>query len=553
MMRTPAVRVSRRAVLGLLLGAALGGCSGGAESAIERVAARESAPAYGDTYIDSLLGNVSTLIPNITGDAASHEVGGLLYSGLVTFDRDLNPEGELAQSWVFSDDCRQLTFHLRPNVTWHDGKPFVADDVVFTWQMMMDPKTPGPYRSDFEDVESVEAPDPATVRIHYRQPYAKALTSWSMPVLARHALERYVREGHIREAGWETPVGTGPYRLQELRSGDRVVLAANPTYFEGRPYIARVVFRVIPSQATQFLELKAKGVDGMALTAIQYKRQTEYRAFERAFHKYRYAGNSYVYVGFNLRDPRFADRRVRQAFAHAIDRQALIDGVRLGLGREATGPYKPGSWVYTDRVRRYPFDMARARALLAEAGWNERDADGFVLKNGRRFTFELITNQGNDERAKIAQIVQAQLRELGVGVEIRVLEWAAFLKERVRKRNFEALVMGWGIGIDPDQFGVWHSSQQSPDQLNHIGYANPEADAMLEAGRATCVPQERIRYYHRLQEILAEDEPIIFLYFQDSLPVVSARVHGIDPGPNGIRYNFVKWFVPKAMQRYTAG
>lgn len=548
MTRRSALRVA------LALAAALGGCGGDVENTVERVSGGDAAtPAYGDTYVDALLGNISGLIPNITSDNASHEIGSLVYNGLVTFDRDLKPEGELAQSWQFSKDCRQLTFRLRPNVTWHDGAPFTAADVVFTWQLMVDPGVPGPYKSDFDDVERVEALDRATVRVTYRRPYAKALTSWGTTILPEHVLGPYLRAGRIRDAGWNTPIGTGPYKLREIRSGDRVVLVANPHYFDGPPYISRVVYRVIPSQATQFLELKARGIDGMSLTAIQYKRQTSSRTFERAFHKYRYPGNVYVYLGFNLRDARFADRRVRQAFAHAIDRQALIDGVRLGLGREATGPYKPGAWVYTDRVRRYPYDMERARALLAEAGWTERDSDGYLVRKGRRFTFELLTNQGNDERQKIAQIVQAQLRELGVGVEIRVLEWAALLKDHIRKRDFEAIVLGWSIGIDPDQFGIWHSSQRGPDQLNHIGYANPEADAMLERGRQTCVQQERVRYYHRLQELLAEDEPVVFLYFQDALPVVNARVHGIDPGANGIRYNFTKWFVPKAMQRYTAG
>jgi len=331
------------------------------------------------------------------------------------------------------------------------------------------------------------------------------------------------------------------------------VLVSNPDYWEGRPYISRIVYRIIPSQATTFLELKAKGVDATALTALQYSRQTDYRAFQRAYTKFRHPGNGYTYLGFNLKDSRFADRRVRQAFAYAINKREVIDGVRLGLAREATGPYKPGTWVYTDKVKTYPFDMEKARRLLAEAGWKERNADGLLIKDGKPFTFELLTNQGNDERKKIAEIVQAQLRELGVGVEIRVLEWAAFLKEYIKKRNFEAIVLGWGIGIDPDQYVIWHSSQTGPDQLNHISYVNPEVDRLLEAGRTTCAREDRVKYYHRLQETLAEDLPLVFLYFADVLPVVSSRVYGIDAGPNGIRYRSNRWFVPQALQRYTAG
>jgi peptide/nickel transport system substrate-binding protein len=374
-------------------------------------------------------------------------------------------------------------------------------------------------------------------------------------MLPRHLLEPWVREGKLREApqNRSNPVGTGAYRFGEWKSGEKVVLLANPDYFEGRPYISRVVYRVIPSQATIFLELKAKGVDSAGLTALQWKRQTDYPAFRRAFHRFQYPANAYTYLGFNHKDRRFADRRVRQAFAHALNKRELIDGVLLGLGREATGPYKPGTWAYNPNVKTYPYDLEKARALLAAAGWTEKNAEGLLVKDGQPFAFELMTNQGNDERKKVAEIVQASLKELGVRVDIRVIEWASFLKEYIKKRRFEAIILGWGIGQDPDQYEIWHSSKTGPDELNHISYANPEVDQLLEQGRVSCVQAERTRYYHRVQEVLAEDQPILFLYFRDALPVVSSRVKGIVPSPNGIRYNFHEWFVPKHLQRYTAG
>lgn len=540
----------------LLLTAAVAGCGsevGGAPG--EPAPPRQAKPAYGDTLIEALTGNVSGLIPNILSDAASFEVAGLIYSGLVRRDRDLRIVGELAESWTLSPDCRDLTFRLRRGVRWHDGRPFTADDVLFTYETMVNPRTPTAYREDFLAVESIEAPDPHTVRVRYRRPYAKALHSWGVWILPRHVLEPWVRQGRLREApqNWRDPVGTGPYRFREIKAGEKVVLTANPDYFEGRPYISRVVYRIIPSQATIFMEAKAGGVDVANLTALQYRRQTEYPAFRRAFHKFRYPSSAYTYFGFNLKDPRFADRRVRHAFAHAIDKRQLIEGVLLGLGREATGPYKPGSWVYRPDVRTYPYDPERARRLLAEAGWKERNGDGLLVKDGQPFTFTLMTNQGNDERRKVAEIIQASLREIGVGVEIRTLEWSSFIKEYIRKRRFEAIILGWGIGLDPDQYEIWHSSKTAPDELNHISYANPEVDALLEQGRTTCVDAERKRAYDRLQEVLAEDQPIVFLYFRDALPAVSSRVHNIDASPNGIRFNFTEWFVPRELQRYTAG
>ena len=542
--------------LALAAALALAACGGEADSAVEQGSARPGEkPAYGDTFIESLTGNISGLIPNVLSDSASFEIGSMLYSGLITRDKDLNIIGELAESWTFSQDCLDLTFNLRRNVRWHDGRPFTAADVVFTYETMIHPKTPTAYREDFKAVAEVAAPDPYTLRVRYKQPYAKALQSWGLWMLPRHLLESYVREGRLREApqNRSNPVGTGAYRFGEWKPGEKVVLVANPDYFEGRPHLGRVVYRIIPSQATIFLELKAKGVDAAGLTALQFKRQTEYPAFRKAYHKYEYPANAYTYLGFNLKDPRFADRRVRQAIAHAINKRELIDGVLLGLGREATGPYKPGTWAHNPDVPTYPYDMAKARALLAAAGWTETNADGVLVRNDQPFTFELLTNQGNDERKKVAEIVQASLKELGIQVDIRVIEWASLLKEYIKKRRFEAIILGWGIGLDPDQYEIWHSSKTGPDELNHISYANPEVDALLEQGRTSCRQEERKKSYARFQEVLAEDQPYVFLYFRDALPVVSSRVRGIVPAPSGIRYNFNEWYVPTHLQRYTAG
>ena len=550
------MRTFRRLGAAVMLLALAAGCNGEAGGPPgEGKPSGAITPAYGDTRIEASIGNVSSLIPNVTSDAASHEVGDFMYNGLVTLGRDLEVTGDLAKSWTFSKDCLTLDFKLEQGVRWHDGQPFTADDVVFTWETTMNAKTPSPYKSDFLDVDRVEARGPHEVRISYKRPYAKALLSWAVPMLPRHLLERWVRDGKLREApqNWTAPIGTGPYRFKEMKSGEKVVVVANPDYFKGRPPISRIVYRIIPSQATIFLELKAKGVDVAALTALQYKRQTEYPAFEKAYNKYRYAGAGYTYFGFNLKDKRFADRRVRRAFAHAINKQELLDGVVLGLGRRATGPFRPGTWADNPEVKGVPYDPKRAQALLAEAGWRERNADGLLVKDGVPFTFELLTNQGNDERKKIAEIIQASLRELGIGVEIRVLEWAALLKEHIKKRHFDSIVLGWGTGADPDQYVVWHSSQSGPDDLNHISYANPEVDALLEAGRSSCVQAERVRYYHRLHQVLADDQPLVFLYWRDALPVVSSRIYGIQPGPAGIKWNFNDWFVPKYLQRYTAG
>jgi len=536
--------------------AVLPACSRDVEGKDEEVSAGGGAPAYGDTFIQASIGDISGLIPSLTSDASSNEIGGLIYDGLVRQDKDLNIVGAMAESWSFSKDCLELTFKLRRGVKWQDGQPFTAADVLFTYHTMINPKTPAPFKEGYLSVKDVETPDPYTVRVTYAKPYARALETWSDYVLPKHLLEPYVADGKLRESPQNRhPIGTGPYRFQEWRTGEKVVLVANQTYYDGRPYIGRVVYRVIPSQATIFLELKAKAVDYVrTLTAFQYTRQTDYPAFRKAFSKFKYPSSYYTFLGFNLKDPRFADRRVRRAFAHAINKPELIEGVVLGLAREANGPIRPGTWAFTDDVRRYDYDPEKARQLLAEAGWKDLDGDGIVQdKDGKPFVFTLLTNQGNDERKKVAEIMQQRLRDVGVKVEIQVIEWAAFIKEYVKPRRFDAIILGLGTGVDPDQYVVWHSSQSGPDQMNRTGYANPEVDRLLEQGRSSCDRTDRVQYYHRIQEILAEDLPMLFLYFKDELPVVSSRVHGIKVAPAGILYNFTEWYVPRALQRYTSG
>ena len=530
-------------------------CNGPIDNRMDESAAA-GPPAYGDTFIEASIGDIGGLIPTLTSDQSSYEVGGLIYDGLIKTDKDLNLAPAMAQSWTYSRDCLDLTFTLRRDIKWHDGYPFTAADVVFTYETMINPKTPAPFKEGFLLVKSVDAPDPYTVRVHYDKPYARAVETWGTSILPKHLLQSFADAGTLRESPQNSqPVGTGPYRFQEWKPGEKVVLVANPDYYEGRPYLSRIVYRVIPSQATIFLELKANGVDYVnTLTGIQYARQTEYPAFRKAYHKFRYPASDYTFLGFNLKDPRFADRRVRQAFAHAINKQELIDGVRLGLAREATGPIRPGTWAYTDKVPRFDYDPEKAKALLAEAGWKDRDGDGVVEDStGKPFTLTIRTNQGNDERKKIAEIVQQRLKEVGIQADIQLIEWAAFIKEFVRPRRFEVVVLGLGTGTDPDQFVVWHSSQRGPDQMNRTGYDNPEVDRLLEAGRTSCVQNERVRYYHRIQEILAGDLPMIFLYYRDALPVVAARVRGVTPSPSGIMYNFNEWYVPKTQQRYTSG
>ena len=239
---------------------------------------------------------------------------------------------------------------------------------------------------------------------------------------------------------------------------------------------------------------------------------------------------------------------MRQALSYAIDKQEIIKGVLLGLGRECTGPFKPGTYWYNPKVKRYPYDPAKARELLAQAGWKDRDGDGVLDKDGRPFEFAILTNQGNSYRANTGVIIQQRLSQIGVRVKLRTVEWAAFIKEFIDKGRFEAVLLGWSTTPDPDQFDIWHSSKAKPGQLNFVSYKNPEVDRLLTEQRRTFDREKRRALIFKLQEILAEDQPYTFLYVADALPILAARIKGIVPAPAGISYNFNDWWVPKALQ-----
>ena len=525
--------------------AALSGCKSQEEE--RTYGGPDTGPAYGDMFIDASIGDASTLLPPLANDAASFGIISLVYNGLVKYDGNLNLVGDLAESWQVSPDGLTITFKLRRGVKWHDGAPFSARDVLFTYQTMIDPKTPTAYSGDYLQVKKAEVLDDHTFRVTYGHPFAPALGSWGLAIIPRHLL---AGQDITRSPLGRHPVGTGPFKFQEWRAGQKIALAYNPDYFDGRPYLNGYIYLVKADLATLFLELKSGNIDRSNLTPLQYKRQTNYPRFNRMFNKYRYIPFSYIYLGYNIQDPRFADRRVRQALTCAINKKEIIEGVLLGLGEEATGPYKPGTWYYNPNVPKFPYDPDRAKALLAEAGWRP-DAEGILEKDGKPFEFTILTNQGNDLRVMTAEIIQRRLREVGIRVKIRTVEWAAFLKEFIDKGRYEAVILGWNTGLDPDQYDIWHSSKTKPGELNFIHYQNPEVDAMLEAGRHTFDREKRRQAYFRFQEILAEDQPYTFLFVPDALPAIHKRFRGIKPAPAGIDYNFPKWYVPKDEQKYT--
>ncbi len=534
-----------RLVLILFLTLGVNGCRENRTTAVE--SDTDTAVAYGDTIIMGTIGDATNLLAPLASDASSSAIIGHVYNGLIRYDKDMRLVGDLAESWDVSADGREITFHLRRGVTWHDGEPFTAADVMFTYRLMIDPKTPTAYADRYKQVEHASTPDPYTFKVRYAEPLAPALVSWAMGICPAHLL---AGEDITTSALARSPIGTGPFRFVKWEPGERIVLERNEDYFGGAPYIKRIVYSIVPDTTTMFLELQSGGLDYMGLTPLQYARQTDTPAFARRFNKFRYPAFVYTYLGYNLRKPMFQDKRVRQAISYAIDKQEIVDGVLLGLGQPATGPYKPGSWPYNPDVQRYLYAPDKARALLDAAGWKISGTDKIRQKEGQKLAFTIVTNQGNDQRIKAGEIIQRRLQEVGIEVKLRVIEWASFLKEFIQPGNFDATILGWTIPVDPDGYNIWHSSKTGAQELNFIAYCNPEVDRLLEQGRRVLDIEQRKPIYYKLQQILAEDVPYTFLYVPDALPVVARRFHGIKEAPAGIMYNFEKWYVPQSQQKY---
>lgn len=518
----------RKLLIGILMLLSLSACG-------------EKAERNPNSFVASSIGDARRLNPLIANDSASGTINDQIFSGLVKYDKNIKLIGDLAERWDVSPDGRTITFRLRKGVEWHDGAPFTAEDCLFTYQRLMDPKVATPYGSSYMDVAKAEAVDTYTFRVTYKKPFSPALESWSMGVIPKHLLEG---KDINTDAFNRQPVGTGPYKLKEWIAGQKIVLEANERYFEGRPNIDLYLYRIIPDSTTMFQELLSGGVDMMGLNPLQYLRKSESRRIKENYRKFRYPANAFTYMGYNLKSPLFADKKVRQALAYGIDRQSIIDGVLLGIGRPCTGPFSYVSWAYNPKVQPYPYDPGRAKRMLEEAGWKDVNGDGILEKDGRPFHFTILTNQGNGERIRASEIIQQNFKKVGIDAKIRVMEWQAFL-EQIDKRSFDAIILGWSMSRDPDLYDIWHSSKTGKGEYNFIGYNNPEVDRLLVQGRRVFSVKERKKIYYRIHEILADEQPYAFLYVPDATPIVHKRFKGIEVAPLGIMYNFNQWYVPK--------
>lgn len=422
----------------------------------------------------------------------------------------------------------EVTFHLRKDVRWQDGAPFTSRDVKFTYDALMDDRVASPRKSDYELVLSLETPDEHTVRVVYRRPFSPALESWMMSIVPAHLLSETPPDQWPLKFN-RAPVGTGPFKFAEWKTNQLVRVTRNDGYFRGRPHLDGIVFLTLPDPLTLRLAFETRQID---FWSVDPWAVGSFRGDAR-FTLFSAPSNSYNYIGWNLRRPLFQDLRVREALAHAVNIGQMIRYVLYGYGTQSTGIFTPEMWFFNPQVRPLDYDPAKARRLLAEAGWKP-GADGILEKDGQRFAFTLLTNNGNVIRSDIATLVQADLKAVGIEVKVEMYEWAVFLKNFVNKGDFDAVVLGWALGQGFDQFQIWHSSQTGPEQLNMVGYKSHAADRLLETIREEFDRQKIITLCGELQQLIYKDQPYLFLFVPEGTSVMWKDAFRVRrPGPDG--------------------
>ncbi|MCF8105078.1 MAG: hypothetical protein K9K64_06320 [Desulfohalobiaceae bacterium] len=425
-----------------------------------------------------------------------------------------------------------LVFHLRDGVRFHDGHRFDAGDVKFTYQAIVDPENISPRVADFEPVKSVEVVDELTLRIVYKRLYSPALNTWSIGILPEHLLNEKAlnreaaargldpEEFSLRDSRFNrSPVGCGPFEFSHWESDQYIKLTSFADYWEGEPNYQEYVYRIVPDLLTQEMEFYAGTLDSYSVQPHQVERLKQDPRFQS------FSGTSfgYTYIGYNMRRKPFTDRRVRRALSLAINVQDIIEYVLYGQGERISGPFVKQTDFYNQDIQPVEYDPEKALRLLDRAGW-KRNSRGWLEKDGRVLSFTLITNSGNEIRKSILAIVQDFWKRIGVKVSTDTLEWSVFIQERVNKLDFDALILGWNMGIEPDLYQIWHSSQSEPFELNFVGFDHQEADELIVKIRQEYDRAEQVDYCRRLHEIIAFEQPYTFLFVQKWTALLDKRI-----------------------------
>lgn len=525
----------------------LGACSSGNEDAGAEGDSGPSGEASGEAVKGGEIAIPITADPTFNtwhpnAYAESNVVNRIIFTGLTKPGKDLTPSPALAEDWVASEDGMVWTFNLRQGVKWHDGEDFTADDVAFTFNdLVLNESLGSNGSSNYKSLKEVVIVDDHTVEFHLERPWAAlpAYLAFNSEIMPEHKLSGDDPWNNV-DFNKKNPVGTGPYKVDTYTSGQSVTLVKNMDFYEGEPNLDNVTYKIVPDSNTQIAQAISNELDifvmedKSAIERIESSNNLEVVAADIT---------RYFWIALNQEDERFTDVKVRQAVTHAIDRQAIVDSVLQGYGNVAHGPITPDQQAfYTDEVQQYPYDVEKAKQLLAEAGWEDSDDDGFVDKNGEPFKIVFdIAIQGDLER--IAQLVQQYLIEVGIDVELNVLEWNAMIQKNIIERDYEMMLNWWSYPTDPDVYAQY-GSENAGTGNNIPGVQDPKLDELLQEGQATSDPEERAEVYREAQEYMAETLPYIYLWYPQELQLRNTNLKGVPDTYFGATLHYIyEWYL----------
>ncbi len=511
-----------------------------------------SRPGYapGDWLVLNLGAEPRKIQPFVPQDAGAMTVQSWVLESLLIRNPDtLQWEPWLAQSYRQSANGLTITFKLRRGIRFSNGAPITARDVVFSYDTIMNPGVDAaPLRTYLNDVKSCRALNSRTVQFIFKRPYFKALEEvGGIQIIPRHVY-KFTNPRRFNEEGGKL-VGSGPYMLDRWVRGQEIVLVRNPNYWGPHPTFDRIVYRFIANPQAALQSFLAGQIDEDGPQPSQWVRYTKKPGFTKKYicYKFLLPSYGYDYIGWNLRKPMFKDRRTRTALTMLLNRNAIIKTFLHGLAVQVTGPFNPLSPQNDPRIKPIPYDRAKARALLRQAGWR-KNAQGVLERNGRPFQFKLDLPAKNQLIENIASYAQRQFARAGIRMTLEPYEFSV-LVHRLNQRKFDAVFLGWTGSLEGDPYQIWDSKSIADKGSNAIGFDDPAADRLIAAGRRELNTAKRMKIWHKLQKIIYRQQPYTFLFTAYTLDFINHRFHNTRP------YKFFgvnegDWYVPLDMQKY---
>src|SRR5947207_705066 len=492
-----------RELFALFLVALLAGCGGG-----EKKAGGGGGGPSKDTLVIALMSSPTNLDSRVGADNASGRMFDLVHSGLIKVTPNYDYAPDVAEKWETPDD-KTIVFHLNPNAKFQNGQALKASDVKWTYDSMMDPNFVTSKRSGYSAVDHIEAPDDHTVIFKLKEPNPGIFDNLTVGILPTGADTNVYKT---------KPIGAGPYKVVEFRADDRVVLEAFDQWHGGTPKIKHVIVRSIPDATTRVLELR-RGSVNFEVNAIPFENVTEFDG-KPDYKVVKSAGSVYQYVAINMRDPILSKPDVRKAMHYAIDRDRIIRDIQRGYAKPTDTMLAEGHWARAENLPSYPYDPAKAKKLLAEAGY----------PNGFTFTFKTSTDAEANLRA---QAIQQMLSQVGITMKIQSNEMSTFFAD-ISKGNFQMYSLSRNGISDPDFYYIlFYSKNIPPEGQNRGYYSNSRFDQLLIEGRSTFDRAKRKPIYDEVQKIIATDLPYISLYMQDNVAVMRKNIDGYVQYPAG--------------------